>query len=110
MKDTKFRDRILSGYGVKTVAELSQRLPEVPYNTLRDWLNQKSEPPLDYLQRFARESGKSIDWLLTGNDATQEDFKVIVARKIDGSHVVIDEPLKQKILRMLDVLLEATDR
>jgi phage repressor protein C with HTH and peptisase S24 domain len=64
-------DRLCSAYGVALTRGAAERLAErtgTNINTVKGWRQRKSVP-LSHLSDAARETGRSLDWLLTGRGA-----------------------------------------
>lgn len=103
-------DRVQEAYKTNNVSEIA-RLLDIDTQTLHNYFSGRTKFPIALLMQISEEKQVSIDWLLRGKQHERgDDLKILVARKIDGSQVQIDEQMKKKILQLLDVMLETTGK
>lgn len=60
--------RIVQAFGAKDLKEVSQVLGE-NYSSLHNWATQRRDFPTNILIKIARMTNRSIDWILTGENA-----------------------------------------
>jgi hypothetical protein len=79
-------DRLLAAYGVATLALLSERLGE-KFSTVKNW-RYRGAVPNKALLRTAKDTERSLDWLLTGEEAVSlapksRNYESLANRRID---------------------------
>ncbi|MDN4386138.1 phage repressor protein CI [Citrobacter portucalensis] len=97
--------RMREAYGVKTNVEFSELL-NIPQPTISNWIA-RGNVPLRYVMDCSKDTGKDLDWLLSGQLANLScDTENGIAVKLDGK-VVFEKILNSGGKAVLQRLLDA---
>lgn len=105
-----FWQRVVIAFKTDDVQSIADKLG-ISYNAVRKWKNDQALPSKKRLEEISGETGRSIDWLLTGKEnLTDEEREATKLDTLSLKFGAMTPAKKAKLETLIDVLEREIER